>query len=478
MKPVSELLNILIVEDNPADCIIIREMLSSSRSQISEVYEAEVLSQALQHLATHRINVVLLDLSLPDSFGTDSLFQLREVAPNVPIVILTGLNDSEIALEALNKGAQDYLVKGEFNTGFLVKSIKYSIERKKAEEKVRISEEKYRQIFYKNPFPMWISELDTSRILEVNDAAIQKYGYERAEFLKLCVTDIQQDRECAGGKLPNGEHPAIWGHKKKNGETILVEFTSYPINYLGRTAMQAQIHDVTEKIKLQHELAAKKKQIIEAVLTAQENERRAIGIELHDNINQILSSIQLTLGYALEHPAQMNELLARSVKSTALAIEEIRKLSKALILPGNIKNLGLASSIEVLIKDILPVTGIKIDLDTLGLQENALSEEQKITLYRIVQEQLNNILKHSGSSAVNIRLLTAGKQVRLLIQDNGKGFDPRANRKGIGITNIMSRAELFNGKVDINSSPGHGCQLEVVLRSRTPSSNGTVYEHL
>ena len=114
----------------------------------------------------------------------------------------------------------------------------------------------------------------------------------------------------------------------------------------------------------------------------------------------------------------------------------------------------------------LSVTKLKISFNAEGLHEASLNEEQKVTIYRIVQEQLNNVLKHAQASSVNIQLNTAGDHVNLLIEDNGKGFDTNAQRKGIGITNIISRAELFNGKVKIDSSPGNGCRLEVILDTK------------
>lgn len=466
MKSVPGQLSILIVEDNPSDSFLIEEMLSSSALTIKNIYTAERLADALTLLKEHPISLVLLDLSLPDSIGVSSLAKLRELAQKTPIIILTGYNDSDMAFEALKHGAQDYLVKGEFNCGFLVKSIQYSIERKKVEEKVLVSEEKYRQIFYSNPFPMWISDIDTSHILEVNDAATKVYGYDRAEFLTLRINDIQKLSTASSSVSISIGQGRVSKHCRKNGDIILVEVTCYPINYFGRTAMQVQINDVTEKIKLQNELTLKKKQIIQAVLVAQENERKGIGLELHDNINQILSAIQLNLGFALEHTSKAKELIIKCMGNTSLAIEEIRKLSKALILPGNLKELGLVASIELLINDILPVTDIQFTLDADSVQETMLSEEQKINLYRIVQEQFNNILKHARCTSVHIHLDTVGQQVRLMVRDNGVGFDPRVARKGIGLTNIISRVELFNGKININSSPGHGCILEVVLHSQ------------
>jgi len=148
-----------------------------------------------------------------------------------------------------------------------------------------------------------------------------------------------------------------------------------------------------------------------------------------------------------------------------MAIEEIRRLSKELITPS-LNDLGLVQSIQELIRSIQMVKKMKIRLAISGLDENSLLPEQKINVYRIIQEQLNNILKHAQANTVMIELNKEEAQIRLLVADNGKGFDPQKRRDGVGISNIISRAELYNGRVEIDSAPGKGCRLEVILNSK------------
>ncbi len=467
MQPQPVNFNILVVEDNPSDLYLIESMLQASKLPINQILSAGRIADAIEVLKKNDIGLVLLDLSLPDSLGLGSFLTIRQYAQKIPVIILTGQIASEVALEALKQNAQDYLVKGEFNAGLLKKSIEYSIERKKAEEIILASEEKYKQMFYKNPFPMWINESDSGRIIEVNDAALAKYGYERNDFLQLTLAEIQcPDENYPSNTLPTAEQGGLWRHQKKNGEFIIVEFTHYPINYFGRTAIQVQINDVTEKIGLENELELKKQQIIEAVLVAQETERKGIGEELHDNINQILTAVKLTLSVALKYPVKRTELISNAVTNIGMAVEEIRKLSKKLILFGNLKTFGLIKSVEELIADNLALTKLKIHLDVCGLEEESVGEEQKINIYRIIQEQMNNIIKYASASSVTINLVASGGQITLLMVDDGVGFDTSAPRRGIGLTNIISRAELFNGEVNIDSSPGKGCRLKVVLNAK------------
>lgn len=469
MRTIFENFNILVVEDNPSDLFLLEEMLRASPLEFKQLFSTTRLEEAKKILHKEEISVVLLDLSLPDSFGMDTLKSIRKANQRIPIIILTGLSDSEAALTALQQGAQDYLVKGEFTEGLLVKSIEYSIERKKIEENILLSEEKYRQMFYRNPFPMWINEVDTLRILEVNDAAIEKYGYSKDEFLQLTLNDIQVRQVTVSETAASNTKREVWEHRDKTGNVIVVEFTYYPINYFGRSAMQAQANDITQNIKLQRELAQQKQQLVDAVLSAQENERRVIGRELHDNVNQILTALKLNLDLAFDNKELAHKFIDNSRNHVSLAMDEIRKLSKELIVPGNLKELGLMLPIQDLLKETLQYSPINWRVQTEGVDEFSLSQEQKLAIYRIIQEQVTNILKHAEATTVIIQLYARNGQVLLKITDNGKGFNTNQPRSGIGITNITSRAESFNGYVKIDSVPGAGCTLEVVLNSKEPT---------
>ena len=600
-------LTILTVEDNPSDLYLLEHMLKSSGLLIRQLYSAETISEAYSLLIGREIDMVLLDLTLSDSFGIHTFIHLKPVVQRIPVIILTGLSDMNVALEAIKEGAQDYLVKGELTESLLAKAIQYSMERKRTLEHLRVSnerfntvvkatndaiwdwdiltnkvfmvgdtykqlfgydivnayppddlwesiihpqdrervlgklsavikeglaskwedeyrlkmsngeyayvhdrgyiiysadqrpirmigaiqditvrkrseeiimasEEKYKQIFYKNPYPTWIFELDTLRIVEVNDAALEKYGFDKSEFYGLTMRDLHPAGE-AEQLVESIRDPVamvaverkLWHHRNRSGETIIVEITPHRIDYFGKLCMQVIINDVTDRLRLEKELALqqrlKQQQITEVVLGAQERERFELGQELHDNINQILATSKLYLDVAIEEREPRIELLAKSRNNISMAIEEIRRLSKELITPS-LNDLGLIQSIKELIRSIQMVKKMKIRLTISGVDENALLPEQKINIYRIIQEQLNNILKHAQASAVSIELNKNREQIRLRLSDDGKGFDPRMRRNGVGISNIMSRAELYNGKVEIDSSPGKGCRLEVILNSK------------
>ena len=127
---------VLLIEDNPGDVRLIREMLAEGADALFELDCVERLSQGLEYLSTRSTGVVLLDLSLPDSYGFDTFLKVYAHSPKVPIIVLTGNDDQTVALSAVKTGAQDYLVKGKLDRELLLRSMQYSIERKRYQEQL------------------------------------------------------------------------------------------------------------------------------------------------------------------------------------------------------------------------------------------------------------------------------------------------------------------------------------------------------
>src|ERR1700761_8210257 len=149
-------LNILVVEDNPGDLFLLGEFLRSTDLVIRAITPAGSLGEGKQVLSSQPIDLVFLDLSLPDSFGLESYTGLQAYTQRVPVILLTGLTDTKLALQALVLGAQDYLVKGDFDENLLSRPIRYSLERMRNLLYLRESEERYRELFNNNPMPMWV----------------------------------------------------------------------------------------------------------------------------------------------------------------------------------------------------------------------------------------------------------------------------------------------------------------------------------
>jgi two-component system sensor histidine kinase UhpB len=468
-------ISILVVEDNPGDLFLLEEELHSTDLKIGRISNAGTLGGAKKVLTSEQIDLVFLDLSLPDSFGLESYVRLQPLTSRVAVILLTGLNDTKLALQALVLGAQDYLIKGDFDGKLLSRAIRYSLERMRSLQYLRESEERYRELFNNNPMPMWVFDAKTLCFLEANSAAVQHYGYTHEEFLTKSLADLRLGGDRAGLSAEveevrnhrDGIKKGMLQHKKKSGEVIFVDIAWHWISYKAQPAVLVLANDVTERILLENELneqrVNRQRQITEAVIEAQEKERTEIGKELHDNVNQILGASNLYINTAMTDEDMRQELLERSTELVSKAINEIRKISKSLITPG-LREIGLIESIEDIIDDMKATKhDLQIELDLQNISEEQIEDRRKLTLFRIVQEQLNNIVKHAKATRVLIRLSIEGPNTVLTVADNGVGFDMSRHRKGVGITNIISRAELFNGKVEIATSPGDGCALMVSI---------------
>ncbi len=137
----TDLIKVLIAEDNPGDVRLISEMLSNGESRFN-LESTDNLIRALARISKGGIHVVLLDLGLPDSQGIETFIKLHEVSPFIPVVVLTGLNDANLGIRAVQEGAQDYLVKGQVDGSTLIRSINYAIERQKLIVKLQEAHEK------------------------------------------------------------------------------------------------------------------------------------------------------------------------------------------------------------------------------------------------------------------------------------------------------------------------------------------------
>jgi PAS domain S-box-containing protein len=230
------------------------------------------------------------------------------------------------------------------------------------------------------------------------------------------------------------------------------------------------IHDISKMQKLEatldREIRINKSQITEAIVEAKEMERSDIGKELHDNVNQLLGASMLYLDMARKDVKNGEIYLLHSSEYTFTAIEEIRKLTKGLM-TDTIKDFGLCTAIEHIVRDTMEAHPVKIHCTLKPSLERSMSEKFKMNAFRIVQEQLTNILKHAKASDIHITMSEMRGKFTLSIADNGIGFDncKKSGNAGIGISNITSRAEFYRGKAKFITEPGNGCKLVITFPS-------------
>lgn len=334
------------------------------------------------------------------------------------------------------------------------------------------SEISYRQLFNNAPLPSMIFEAETFRFLDVNSSTLEHYGYSREEFLQMTVKDIRPPDELVESykavaqlNMHNKISLGVVTHFIKGGKRILVEAMVTRIVYKGNHAYLATVHDVTEKLRLQHELTREKvnhqKDITKAIIETQEKERSEIGKELHDNVNQMLTTAKLYVENIGYYPGQAAHFAGRSVGILQDSINEIRRLSRALVTP-TIRDVGFKDTLSELVASYLELHLFEVNT-FFDFDETAVPKGIKLTIYRILQEAFNNTAKYARASIVQVYIRCTANTLKLVYLDDGVGFDPTTVKRGIGLQNIQNRTDAYRGKVQVRSAPGTGCELKIIF---------------
>ncbi|MEO8852602.1 MAG: response regulator [Ginsengibacter sp.] len=470
-------LSLLIIEDNPGDYILLKEQLRQMQLPVKEVVHAMNMEMVPLIIKDNIFDIVLLDLSLPDSNGIDSVITIDRLLPKTPIIVLSGFSSLELATETISLGAQDYLVKGEFDAKLMAKTIQYSIERKRTLENLRLSNERYELINKATLDTTWEYNFETN-IGQWGEGFVNTFGYwdenlffDRDGWQKMIHPD-DLARVLKNLNFHFKNHLRNWQDEyrfKAANSTYKDVFTRGYFVYGtdgGVSRIFGAMTDITQRKKLEKELAlqqlSQQKLITETTISAQEKERNELGKELHDNINQILASAKIYIGIVRKDRTNAQELLDKSHEYINYAIEEIRKLSKSLVSPS-IGDITLQDALKDLVNEVNITNTIKLELNYNVDPGKMIDDKKELMLYRIVQEQINNMLKHSHAKNGLIWMKTEGSDLCLTILDDGVGFNKEEKRKGIGLQNITSRIEFYSGKMIITSSPGQGCKFDIKI---------------
>ena len=285
-----ELIHILLIEDNPADARLLRELLREVTTSTFAVTQAERLADGLNHLKQGRFDIVLTDLSLPDSEGLEAFQAVQRAVPHLPVVVLSGSDDETLAIRAVREGAQDYLVKGRLNGHGLGRAIRHAIERRQAEERLIRSEAFYHSLVEHLPQNIFQKDLQ-ERFTFANQRFCQLLGKRLDEVIgrtdfdfyapELATKYQQDDREVirTGRILETVEQ-----NVSPTGETIFVQVVKTPIrDALGRTlGTQCIFWDITERKQFEEQLQRKNDELAasEAALRRSHEELKSAQLQL------------------------------------------------------------------------------------------------------------------------------------------------------------------------------------------------------
>ncbi len=361
-----------------------------------------------------------------------------------------------------SKTSPVYNLRGELlGVRLLIESID---ERKRAEGILRESEEKFRSIVEHSLVGIFI--IQEHKLVYVNPGFEKIFGYTKEQLLYTTTfeelvhkDDVELVESIYNQKISQQESKEqfiIRGiHRDK--AMLYLEVISNLISYNNQPAVIGTIVNITDRIQ-------EETRINKALLDAQERQRLQIGMELHDNVKQILAGTGLFLELAqrkLDDKEKVNALLDELKKYNRRAIDELRRLSHQLA-PLVEENSGLNEKINWLVRSMKldEISSVSVNIDEF---RNPLDNHIQLAVYRILQEQLTNVVKYANASAIEINVRSVNGNLLLQAKDNGKGFDTHAIKEGIGLENIRRRVWLLEGKAEVISPPGEGCEISIQI---------------
>ena len=459
-------IRIILLEDNKEDAMIMQRLLLKELGAC-EFKLATNKKTFISAIEEFNADVILSDNTLPSFNSTEALKMARLRVPHIPFILVTGTVSENYAINILKLGADDYILKDRMVR--LPAAIEATIKKRRALKElidykyaldhsaiVAITDPKG-IIIYANEKFCKISKYDATELIG-QDHRIINSGYHPATYIRELWQTI------AKGKIWRGE----FRNRAKDGHHYWVDSTIIPLlDINGKPKQYLSIRfEITERKKIEQELREQQRneqvRITATALEAQEKERHAIGVELHDNVNQILVATSLILSLAKEQPEKTGQFIENSIKNIQDAISENRKIAHLFIAP-DLENASLKEQIDNLRLTMLGSAGMESSMIDDGLNEALLDKDRKINIYRITQEQFTNIVKYSNATKVSVQLWTTNDHFKMIINDNGTGMDKKKKTSGVGLLNIKGRLSIFKGTMLIDSSPGKGFRLEIAV---------------
>lgn len=461
-------LKILMLEDSPVDSEIIQRMLKQEfpHTRFSVVKDKEEFDRSLNQSLP---DIILSDNSLPQFSAVEALRVIRERRLNVPFIMVTGTMSDEFAANIIKSGADDYILKDRLIR--LPAAINAALLKRRAEQEKnealqeRMESEARYRIFLQRITDAFISVDRNWCYTYLNRQAGDLIRRDPAEMIGKNVWE----------EFPEAVESATFHafHRAMKEQRYISNIDYYaPLNlwqenhiYPSADGLSVFIQDITEKKKLEIALMEQQRneqlRMTSVSLAAQEKERNAIGRELHDNVNQILVGTNMMLSLLEKDNPKKTDIIRACMDNIRDAIAENRKIAHELVAP-DLRKENLLTQVNKLCSNMLQPGGIAFEVDHSGYNEALLSREQKLALYRIIQEQCTNITRYAKADKVRFFFSTADSlALTMIISDNGVGMKEDAQPAGIGLQNINSRVSVLGGTVAIKTAPGKGFALHI-----------------
>lgn len=336
------------------------------------------------------------------------------------------------------------------------------------QQRVEESAKRYRLLFETNPVPLVIFDANTLRLNDVNIAMVKLLGYSKNDISKLTIQDLRPEiselnqmdlKELVEKEINKTIEIEI---KSFSGKIIPCEVKFDRIEYMGVESILTAMNDLTA-------IKRAEVSVIQSLIEGADNERTRVAKEIHDSLGQSLTAVSLNLNSIIKEVPLMGpkaaEKFENGLKFLKTSIEESRNIAHNLM-PKAIEDFGIVLTLNSLFNQLMKSTGLKINFyENLG-QDIRPDINIELNLYRITQEAINNVIKHSEATEVFVQLMLHSNEIIYTFEDNGKGFDKSVNnisKKGIGLKSIYNRAIAMMGHCDIDSVPGQGTTITIII---------------
>ena len=460
-----EELTLLYISNHQGDLSYISQLLSGKIDKLNLLFAQDHFkAERLVQTSTVRIDACLMNLEITSLNDLRLLRMLLFSLNDTPLIVLSQNSDPSSGKILLNMGVIDILLKEELTPTLLHKSILYGIERIKTLFALKESEQRYRNIFTLSPQPMWVYDQLNKKYRKVNEAALKLYGYTQKEFLSLRFQDLRPPEENAIAtklsKIPFGKKKSkfigVNRHITKNNEILYVEVFVSPIYIDNREHRLVIVNDITNRLIAE-------KNISKRIIEAQDQERKELGAELHDNVCQLLATSQLGLNFLEDTLEINNPMFAKSMQMLNTAVNEIRSISHRLT-PNPLIMQDPHSMIENLIEESHLNEFYDLEFNATEETKNILlNDKHIIQIHRVLQESIQNIGKHSFATKIIFDINLETDFLKIVVRDNGVGFESDLQKRGVGIHNMRQRIESISGKILIKSNVKEGCTIEILI---------------
>lgn len=471
--------HLLLIEDNPGDADLIQELLGGVVGPAPEVTHTLDLGSAVSLLSKNEVDAVLLDLFLPDSSGVECVKTLRSCARAVPIVVLTGVDDTALALRCIEAGAQDYISKQELRAQSLNRTIKYAIARTREAALHQRADALQRRLaaIVEASRDGIVSTTPAGVITSWNGGAERILGYSSADAVGRALQTIMRPIDAAASVEQerlleqaragsDSTEPVEVTRLRNDGAALTLSLVACNLRDAAGEliGLAAIFRDVTDNKRRDDELRRRNEELtlreqqmraLAVRLNAvREQERTRISREVHDELGQLLTGIKMDLRWIarrLDEQAAAERILGRLAEADKLVDRTIASVQRIAVelRPSALDALGLAAALRDEARRFEKSTGISARVQVKGVSNP--EPEVATALFRIFQELLTNVARHARARSIHVELDEIEGSFSLRVEDDGIGIGAGDSRlpQSLGLLGMNERAQAVGGSISL-----------------------------